>query len=457
MPLLLAVLAAIVAVVGGAASGRRRSRSVDADDERAPTPRSRRRKTRRVGRWWVGATLLILAMLTVSLLAHDYTSVTDSGEQVRGDGQRALPIGTGTVLELRDDGVRSVRPPVKHVALTFDDGPDPTWTPAILDVLAEEHVPGTFFVIGENVVRHPGLARRVLAQGGDLGVHTYRHLDISNQDPAALQRDLRLTQLAIVGATGHRTGLFRPPFITVLEGVGLRRYLALHSVGASGYLTVLADRDSEDWRRPGVDTIVRAALPEHDAGAVIELHDGGGDRSQTVAALRIVIDELRSRGYHFDTISRLAGLDPHAVMPSAGVAEEVWGRWFVHSARAVDVVDVTFLALVVLATLLSVFRVVVGFVGAHRGGRVPFAVGAGPRSVSVLVAAYNEERRLPPTLVALTQDLDTPVQVVVVDDGSIDATADVAARSPSIWSAFPMAARRVRSPRGSNAVRARSW
>ena len=390
--------------------------------------RSRRAAAKKCGRWW-GVVLIVAVLVVVTgLIAHRYTADTVARDAYVDEVGVALPVGTGPMLEVRPDGIRSVHAPRRRVALTFDDGPDPRWTPAILDVLAREHVPATFFVVGELVVEHPELVRRVLRDGSEIGVHTFRHVDISAQDPATLRRDLRLTQLAIVGATGRRTTLFRPPFVTDTGDVGLRELVALGTVTSTGYLTVLADHDTSDWKRPGVETIVRRAMPADDTGAIIELHDGGGDRSQTVAALTTMIRQLKERGYRFETVSSLARIPTRRVMPAASGLEQSWGRAFLFAMGAAGVVVLGFSILVVLAALLGLLKVAVVLIGAHRSRRrpdaAPAAVGAMP-SVSVLVAAFNEAEALPATLRALSELRAAQLEIVVVDDGSTDGTVSV--------------------------------
>jgi peptidoglycan/xylan/chitin deacetylase (PgdA/CDA1 family)/GT2 family glycosyltransferase len=337
------------------------------------------------------------------------------------------------VLEVGAGGVRSVAPALRHVALTFDDGPDPRWTPAILRVLAREHVVGTFFVIGEQVSAHPDLVRRAVEGGNEVGVHTYRHLEVTHQDAEAFRRDVRLTQLAVVGATGHETVLFRPPFIVNPRSVDFGQYVALWRAGTMGYLTALADRDPADWARPGVRAIVDRAMPRHGAGAIVELHDGGGDRSQTVAALGPLIRRLKRAGYAFDTVGAVARLPMARTMPRAPLMERLWGRAFLTSVGAAGALSTAFFVAVAIAAILSLLRIAVVVALATRARRrragAPIAVAAMP-SVTVLVAARDEERSLPATLRALCELRAGAFEIVVIDDGSRDGTARVVEEWP---------------------------
>ncbi len=390
------------------------------------------RRSRRSGRWWPAALLMILIVSAVSLAVNHYTTGVAAGEGNRDDGGSAFRRDVGSVVDVGPDGVRSAHVRPGTVALTFDDGPDPRWTPAILDVLAEKRVPGTFFVIGEHVARYPELVRRVIRQGGEVGVHSYRHIEVASQPREEFLRDLRLTQLAIVGATGRSTALFRPPFVTRPSNVGLQRYLALLSAGEDGYVTVLADRDSSDWKRPGTDAILRHSTPVGGAGAIIELHDGGGDRAQTVAALGTLIDRLRESGYQFTTVSGAARIPPGAVMPSAGGWEHAWGRGFLVATAVAESWARWLMFGLVLVAAGALLRTV-GAAGAgwrHSRRRAVRLRDATPPRVSVIVAAYNEERTIVRTIEALRRSRGVELQIVVVDDGSSDRTATLVAAIP---------------------------
>ncbi len=370
-----------------------------------------RRSSANIGRWWVIATATTLIALVVAMSVHAYTADSIARDEHVSDGFAALAPGTGSVIDIGQHDVRSAHARPGHVALTFDDGPAPRWTPAILDVLRHEHVPGTFFVIGEHVVAYPGLVRRALREGSEVGVHTYRHLEISAQPEDEFRRDLSLTQLAIVGATGRGTSLFRPPFITDWSNVGLRQYVNLANAGKAGYVTVLADQDSTDWSNPGAGTIALRAMPVDGAGAIIEMHDGGGNRSQTVAALRIVIRTLKQQGYEFETVSGIARLPTRSVMPMQGAVHQVFGRAFIWAVSVTDV-GVPWVGLLVLGVaLLTIVRVLLAGVGGlafeRERRRDPSGTPAVDRvnrpSVSVLIAAYNEEQSIGATLRAVCE------------------------------------------------------
>lgn len=174
------------------------------------------------------------------------------------------------------------------VYLTFDDGPDPHWTPQVLDVLRRHDVPAVFFEVGQNVAAHPDLVARIRSEGHLIGNHTWSHAKLTDLRNAAIVDQLRRTDVAL----GGRVRCVRPPY-------GATDPRVAGVVDARGQHSVLWDVDPEDWARPGVARIVRRVLAQVHDGARILMHDGGGERSQTVAALEQVITRLEERGYRF--------------------------------------------------------------------------------------------------------------------------------------------------------------
>src|SRR5262249_6419799 len=144
---------------------------------------------------------------------------------------------------------------------TFDDGPDPIWTPQILAVLARYHAHATFFEIGSRVNQYPGISRQIVAAGDEIGSHTFTHLQPGSTRTWRLDPELTLTNTATAAATGHRPVLLRPPYSSRPDAVTGADFAAMRRMGAAGYLVVLADHDTQDWRRPGAAAIAAAAQP----------------------------------------------------------------------------------------------------------------------------------------------------------------------------------------------------
>src|SRR5262249_14905174 len=152
----------------------------------------------------------------------------------------------------------------------------------------------TFFEIGSQVNEHPQISGDVVAQGSEIGVHTFTHPDMTAAPSWRRHLEMSLGADAIAGNVGIAPTLMRPPYSSTLDAVRTDDVSAWRDIASDGYLVVLADRDTDDWRRPGVSAIVNAATPTDGAGAIVMMHDAGGDRSQTVAALRILIPRLRA-------------------------------------------------------------------------------------------------------------------------------------------------------------------
>jgi peptidoglycan/xylan/chitin deacetylase (PgdA/CDA1 family) len=181
----------------------------------------------------------------------------------------------------------------KVVALTFDDGPS-DYTPGFLDVLAAKGVPGTFFEIGQEMPGREETMRRILAEGSELGDHTMNHVEFPDYAQIAGGA------ARIKAYTRFQPCLFRPPGGGVDAGV-------LSSAGSLGMRTITWDVDPADWTNPGSGAVNSRIVGAAQPGSIILMHDGGGDRSGTLAALPSIIDTLRARGYRFATVTELLG------------------------------------------------------------------------------------------------------------------------------------------------------
>ncbi|MFI9820129.1 bifunctional polysaccharide deacetylase/glycosyltransferase family 2 protein [Streptomyces sp. NPDC052013] len=410
---------------------RRRSRPPVRRPPTTPGPRRTRAPLPRRHRFRVLVPLVLFAFVVSVLLIEGYTTRGFAGDQQRradhpaGDVPREVT-GGGPVVDTTGGPPRTYRAPGRTVVLTFDDGPDPVWTPRVRAVLDRYDIPGTFFVTGQQAVRHPGVLREVIRSGHEIGVHTFSHRDLTTQSASAVDRELALSQLALAGAGGITTSLMRMPYSSTTSALDGPEWSVARRLGDKGYLLAFIDQDTKDWQRPGARAIADAATPgEPGRGTVVLLHDAGGDRSQTVEALEILIPRLQAQGYRFITLADIVGAE--SLTRPVGT-EALWqGRVFVAavtvSATTVSVVSVLLLVVGVLVLGRCVLLVVL----ARHHVRRPEPAHGPPvtRPVSVVVPAYNECLCIAKTVRSLAAS-DHPVEIIVVDDGSDDGTADIA-------------------------------
>ncbi|WP_414901407.1 glycosyltransferase [Sphingomonas flavalba] len=356
------------------------------------------------------------------------TVVSDADGLIRDEHYGTLP----TPYVVRRTGYR---PGV--VALTFDDGPDADWTPKILAILKQKQVPATFFVIGENAMEHPLLLGDILAQGSEIGSHSYTHPNLALESPRGMRIELNATQRLIEAYTGRSMRLFRAPYFGDAEPTTADELGPALQAQQAGYVNVGLHVDTEDWRTPGVAAIVRNAIAQVTAGndersgQIVLLHDGGGVRAQTVAALPAIIDGLRARGYRFVPVSALAGLSAAQAMPPVTGSDLAAVRADVGIFLAVAALGWLLKWLFFVAITLGIGRAVLIAVLAVRSNlpgnrRVPPPVDPG-RFVSVIIPAYNEARVIAASVRRVLASRDVRIEVIVVDDGSTDGTSAIVA------------------------------
>jgi peptidoglycan-N-acetylglucosamine deacetylase len=321
-----------------------------------------------------------------------------------------------------------------RVALTFDDGPDGRWTPPILDTLAARGVLATFFVVGNSVDRHIPLLRRIFREGHEVGNHTYTHPNLALTTPKRTQLELDANERMIEAALDHRTALFRPPYFGDAAPTTRDELDPVSIASDRGYYTIGLKIDAEDWQRVTVGDVVRNVLAERDSGNVVLLHDGGGDRSATVAALGTIIDSLRGRGDTLVLVSELAGIPRSEAMPPLAAISEV-RRWtelagFGLLGGAEWTLYWVFMAAVVLGIGRLVFIASLALLQRLRSHQIRGAPITYSPPVSVIVPAYNEGKVIVSTVRGLLgQVYAGAIEILVVDDGSTDDTYAVARRA----------------------------
>ncbi|WP_338782404.1 bifunctional polysaccharide deacetylase/glycosyltransferase family 2 protein [Streptomyces sp. DG1A-41] len=392
------------------------------------------------------ALLLLLALVCVMLLDGYLRAEVGGDQRVRtGAASSDVPddiLNGGPIVTFRGGQATTVSVPDKTIALTFDDGPNPTWTPQVLEILEKYDVPATFFLVGSMVSRYPGIVEDMVGQGHEVGIHTFTHVDLSYQSDTRVRREMEQTQLALAGAAGITTTLFRAPYSSETDAIDNYSWPVYKKLGQDGYTSVFVDTDSDDWKRPGVSKIVQWATPTKNKGASVLFHDAGGERSQTIEALPQYIEKMRAKGYTFTTISGVMELR-NAAAPGAfdgsrlqAAHREATGAVLYEGKALVAAVAVAEAAVPTLSVGLMVVGVaVMGRFGMmlilarrHYRQRNRRRFSWGPtvtEPVSVIVPAYNEKECIANTLTSLAHSTH-PIEIIVVDDGSTDGTADIA-------------------------------
>jgi cellulose synthase/poly-beta-1,6-N-acetylglucosamine synthase-like glycosyltransferase/peptidoglycan/xylan/chitin deacetylase (PgdA/CDA1 family)/spore germination protein YaaH len=323
----------------------------------------------------------------------------------------------------------------KKIALTFDDGPDPRYTPFILEILRKKHAPATFFIVGSNAERYPELVSRELDDNHELGNHTYTHPSVDAVTMAQLRLEVSGTERLLQADTNRHCVLFRAPYGSDLDPTKMKDTKPLEVVADMGYTSVGWNIDPEDFDRPGADEIVRKVVEAaaKNAGHIVLLHDAGGDRSQTVQALPVLIDRLRGLGYELVTVSRLMDRTRDDVMPPLTGDKKVQAAINLQTFRLMHVASRALSVLFIVATVLGigrlVFIAVLAVVDVRRGRQTADVPGFLP-DVAVIVPAYNEEKVICQTIASLlTSTYGGRLEIVVVDDGSRDETYEAARRA----------------------------
>lgn len=404
---------------------------------------------------------------SLAVLPNDGVSViVGDGEVLAVDGHRGTGVRTlsvdrdgfvqGESIVRAAGGYRIARGGTagKRVALTFDDGPDASYTGAILDTLASRKAVASFFVVGRQVQRLPELTRRIVAEGHELGNHSWSHADFAGLSDQAIRMELSATGRVIEAVTGHRPLLARPPYIGDARPSTEERLRPMAVAGEMGYRVAGLEVDTKDWFEDDPAQIVANALDAltRRNGRIILLHDAGGDRTPTIAAVGPLIDSLRARGYEPTTVAGLLNVTPQAGTPVAPVDEAPQRVLNFAALRLATMAEAVLVGTFLVALVLGVLRLLaIGGLAAVQRFVPRYARrhedAAYLPMVSVLIPAYNEGRVIARTVRSVLAQSYPHFEVVVVDDGSTDDTPDAAAAAST-----DARVRVVRQPNGGKAA-----
>ena len=324
----------------------------------------------------------------------------------------------------------------KQLVLTFDDGPDPTFTPQILDILSKEQVPATFFLVGINAENNIPLVKRIYREGHEIGNHTFTHPNIAAISSERANVELESTRLLLEAITDHSTILFRAPFNADYEPEKIEEMLPVALARKKNYLDVGESIDPEDWQS-GItaDTIVartiqrKIELEANDINAgIILLHDAGGDsRKETVKALPQIIHYFKQKGYSFTTIATLLNKNKDALMPPVPKGRDYQLIQFNYFLAAFGYWGGQLLfSLFITFIILSLARIILMAILASKENTkekklIPKLLTIFPL-ISIIVPAYNEEINAVNSLQNLLRTNYPNFNIIFIDDGSTDDT-----------------------------------
>jgi peptidoglycan-N-acetylglucosamine deacetylase len=332
-----------------------------------------------------------------------------------------------------------------QVILTFDDGPDPTYTPQILDILKKEKVPAIFFVVGLQAENNLPLLQRIYNEGHEIGNHTFTHPNIATVSLERASTEIETTRLLIEAVTGRSTVLFRAPYNADAEPTTEDELKPIALSKEQNYYTVGESIDPNDWAKGTIaDSIYARTIKQYEDNpekGIILLHDAGGNRQATVEALPRIIKYFKNKGIQFTTVAHLLGKTKNDVMPKAHenflsldtLLFDFW-YWFEHFISA------TFWVAIILGFARISLMAIMAFIKKWKDNKypptyVPILNNNYPK-VSIIVPAYNEEINAVKTIDNLLLQDYSNFDIVFVDDGSKDKTfsiiADAFSKNPKV-------------------------
>lgn len=314
----------------------------------------------------------------------------------------------------------------KHIALTFDDGPDPVYSGQILDALSERSIPATFFVVGENVIKHPDMAQRMVREGHVIANHTFFHANLSYTGGARTQQEIAQTQRAIRSVTHSDSAFFRIPYGGDNDQSMRNNLRAILNAQELGYIVTSFNFDTNDWDTARSSNIPLPDMTKEDT-IVMLLHDSGGDRSHTVAYLRKLAEAADKHGYTFVNLNQLYPQQPALFTSIQPTLED--NMSFIAASSILhwphNVIRYLFVLTVFSILLSLIINTILSAVHMRRTRYGRRANNYQPR-VTVLVPAYNESTVIIKTVRSLLKSSYKNLEVIIIDDGSKDDTWEIA-------------------------------
>lgn len=377
-------------------------------------------------------------------IATTNTAVIGAGPLVRvvevagDDGQRVIrdPFTRSIIGPMNDEDQRYVdgdryalqrygETKGKRIALTFDDGPNPVYTPQLLDMLSRESAHASFFVVGNGMAQYPEIAERLVREGHVIANHTFSHVDLDYATEFEAVQQINQTQRLIVAATNHDTPFFRPPYGGNTDQSLRNSMRAILQAQQLGYTVTSYDFDSNDWQFTNGHT---PTYPDFDGqDKVVLVHDSGGDRSLTIAYVKEFIAKAKAHGYTFVSLSDMYPESQYYALSTGATFTDKVSLILAQAALVwpKHMVSVLFGFSVVMIALTTVLNVILAIAHTIKAKRKKWS-GKFKPVVTVIVPAYNEGVVIVNSVRSLLQSRYRKLEVLIVDDGSTDDTWKIA-------------------------------
>jgi peptidoglycan-N-acetylglucosamine deacetylase len=309
------------------------------------------------------------------------------------------------------------------INLSFDDGPDPEFTPKVLDILREKGVKATFFVIGEKARQYPNLIRQIQREGHEIANHTFTHPSlITELSDQALKDEILSTELAIQETVNVKTKYFRSPYSVVNSFYAKEEARVSKIATELGYYIVGKDLDSYDWKGEGSESILSHFTPAAiKASTQILMHDGGGNRQETIRSLSKIIDTVRANGKQFATVDEMTGQVTPVATPTTENRQTEFYETFNYSLYNTLFYSSTFVIVMVIVRYLII---IIGLLAYRLRGGVQYTHSF-YGLVTVIIPAYNEEKVVIKTIQSILNSDYKNIEIIFVNDGSTDDTLKV--------------------------------
>lgn len=381
-----------------------------------------------------GLLLCLLVVMSAALAPALNSFVGRASNDSHADSDEIIASGLAVEGSIPRPGQPGPSSPTPMVAVTFDDGIDPIQTRQILDILRDHDTTATFFVVGETIAGNEGLLQRMADEGHNIGLHTYNHPHSGQLSPVEVRRQFVVTQQLVLGATGISPTIGRLPYSKGASDLPADERRAALDAQDAGFTMVFSELAPPDFEA-GITAqeIFEQSLSPTNENFVLTLHDGGGDRTATIEALPLILDELHGRGYRFVGIDEYGGI-PIAIEPT--MLDSIGAKALVAVSLPYRLVAMVLPPLLLILLALLGLRFVLFTIAAFDERRSTLRRAAAAdtsdrearaSSVSILVPAYNEAVGIEAALRSLqTTSFRGDVEIVVVDDGSTDRTAEIA-------------------------------